>query len=156
VPTAHKKNTRRWLEPAPKLLRQSFQWHRHWQSNLLQCCMSTTRDQYPKYKQYQEPEYKIVDDQVVRFSDICVHEFTMGDVEDPDLYAAQPLYEWQQSEMGKFIMSKAVDTPEWHRQADISTYGYQYAVVAKLKEVDYTFWILKWADQVDRQGIFSI
>ena len=60
--------------------------------------MSTTRDQYPEYKQYQEPEYKIIDDQVVCFSDICVHEFPMGDVEDPDLYAAQPIWEWQESE----------------------------------------------------------
>ena len=52
--------------------------------------MSTTHNNYTTYKQYQDPEYKIVNDQVVRFSDICVHEFTMGDVEDPDLYAAQP------------------------------------------------------------------
>jgi hypothetical protein len=27
----------------------------------------------------------------------------MGDVEDPDLYAAQPLYDWQTSEMGEFM-----------------------------------------------------
>jgi hypothetical protein len=25
----------------------------------------------------------------------------MGDVEDPELYAAQPLYEWQQTEQGQ-------------------------------------------------------
>ena len=58
--------------------------------------MSTTRDQHPEYKQYQDPEYKIIDDHVVRFSDICVHEFPMGDVEDPDLYAAQPI--WPQNQ----------------------------------------------------------
>ena len=95
-------------------------------------------------------------DRAHRIHKVVAHRFRMGDVEDPDLYAAQPLYEWQSSEMGKWIMSKAVDTPEWHRQADVSTYGWQYAVVAKLKEADYTFWVLKWADQVDRQGIFSI
>jgi hypothetical protein len=95
-------------------------------------------------------------DRAHRIHKVVVHRFRMGDVEDPDLYAAQALWEWQESEMGKWIMSKAVDTPEWHRQVDVSTYGWQYAVVAKLKEADYTFWVLKWADQVDRQGIFSI
>ena len=25
---------------------------------------------------------------------IVVHKFSVGDVEDPDLYAAQPLWEW--------------------------------------------------------------
>ena len=118
--------------------------------------MSTTHNQYSEYKQYQEPEYKIIDDNVVCFSDICVHEFTMGDVEDPDLYAAQPLLDWQHSEMGEWIMERAVDTPEWHRQLDQMTYGYQYAVVAKLKDKDYTFWTLKWSNQVDRQGIYTV
>jgi hypothetical protein len=66
--------------------------------------MSTTHNNYTTYKQYQDPEYKIVDDRVVRFSDICVHEFTMGDVEDPDLYAAQPLIEWEKSESGQWVM----------------------------------------------------
>jgi hypothetical protein len=52
---------------------------------------------------------------VVKFTDVKVHEFNMGDVEDPDLYAAQPLYEWQQSEQGKWIMEHAVEPPFWHR-----------------------------------------
>ena len=87
---------------------------------------------------------------------VVCHSFRMGDVEDPDLYAAQPLWEWQESEMGKWIMSKAVDTPEWHRQHDNLTYGWQYAVIAKLKDIDYTFWTLKWSNQVDRQGIYTV
>lgn len=74
----------------------------------------------------------------------------MGDVDDPDLYAAQPLIEWQESEMGKWIMAKAVETPEWHRYLEPINYGYKYAVVAKLKDVDFTFWTLKWSNQVDR------
>ena len=105
--------------------------------------MSTTRDQYPKYKQYQEPEYKIVDDQVVRFSDICVHEFTMGDVEDPDLYAAQPLWEWQESPAGRFVMAHAVEKPYWTRSIDHLSYGYRYLIVARMREPDQTFFRLK-------------
>lgn len=93
----------------------------------------------------------IFDNKAYKIHTVVVHRFRMGDVEDPDLYAAQPLWEWQESEMGKWIMARAVDTPEWHRRADISNYGYQYAVVAKMKDVDYTFWVLKWGDDIDKQ-----
>jgi hypothetical protein len=64
---------------------------------------------------------------------VIVHRFRLGDVEDPDLYAAEPLYKWQESDPGKFIMEHAIDKPEWHRHLDQSTYGYQYAIVAELE-----------------------
>ena len=99
--------------------------------------MSTTR------KQYQDPEYQIIDDQVVRFSDICVHEFTMGDVEDPDIYAAGPIMDWQESEAGKFVMEHAVEAPYWIRQVDNHSYGTQYRIIARLSEPNQTFFKLK-------------
>ena len=105
--------------------------------------MSTTHNNYTTYKQYQDPEYKIVDDRVVRFSDICVHEFTMGDVEDPDLYAAQPISEWQDSEAGQFVMAHAVEKPYWIRQVDLNSYGHRYVIVARMRESDQTFFKLK-------------
>ena len=105
--------------------------------------MSTTHSNYTTYKQYQDPEYKIIDDQVVRFSDICVHEFNMGDVEDPDLYAAQPIWEWQESEAGKFVMEHAVEKPYWIRQMDYNGYGIQYKIIARLSEPNQTFFKLK-------------
>lgn len=94
-------------------------------------------------------DYMIIDDRVYRIHTVVAHRFRMGDVDDPDLYAAQPIWEWQQTEAGKFIMSRAVDTPEWHRYLDPLSYGYNYAIVAKIKDVDYTFWCLKWADEVN-------
>jgi hypothetical protein len=101
-------------------------------------------------------EFMMFGDNVHQIHKVVVYRFRMGDAEDPDLYAAQPLYDWQQSEMGQWVMAKAVDTPEWHRQLDQMTYGYQYVVVAKLKDKDYTFWTLKWSNQVDRQGIYTV
>ena len=98
---------------------------------------------YSEYKQYQDPEYRIINDNVVRFSDICVHEFTMGDVEDPDLYAAQPIWEWQESEAGKFVMEHAVEKPYWIRQVDYNRYGIQYKIIARLSEPNQTFFRLK-------------
>ena len=75
---------------------------------------------------------------------VVVHKFIMGDVEDPDLYAAEPMWKWQQSEQGKFVMENAVDQPEWHRQLDHTTYGYQYAIVAELEKNKLAEFYLKW------------
>lgn len=76
-------------------------------------------------------KYNIVGDRVEECRELVVHSFTMGDVDDPDLYAAQPLYEWQQSEFGQWCINNAADTPTWHRMADPNTYGYKYTITAK-------------------------
>jgi hypothetical protein len=93
-------------------------------------------------------KFMVFGDRVHEIHTVIVHRFRMGDVEDPDLYAAEPLLEWQHSEMGEWVMERAVDTPEWHRMADVASYGYKYAIVAKLKDVDYTWWTLKWGNTV--------
>jgi hypothetical protein len=91
----------------------------------------------------------IIDDRVHKIHTVVVHRFKMGDVEDPDIYAAQPLFEWQESEAGRWVMGRAVDAPVWHRRHnDFLLWGYEYAVVARLKDVDYTFWCLKWGSNV--------
>jgi hypothetical protein len=93
---------------------------------------------------FQPREIKIVDGYTIAYSDVVVHHFPMGDVEDPDLYAASPLYEWQQSEAGAWVMEHAVEPPFWTRQPDMESYGYRYYVVARLKEADQTYFKLKW------------
>ena len=96
---------------------------------------------------HQPREVKIIDGQAVVFSDVVVHEFPMGDVEDPDLYASQPLYDWQNSEAGAWVMEHAVETPYWTRQIDSLTFGHRYYVVARLRESDQTFFKLKWGNK---------
>jgi hypothetical protein len=64
---------------------------------------------------------------------VVVYRFTMGDVEDPDLYAAQPLSEWVESPAGQFVMKHAIGQPEWHRNNVYEIYGHEYAVVAELE-----------------------
>jgi hypothetical protein len=95
-------------------------------------------------KLFKAPEWQEVNGKAVKFSDVAVYSFGMGDVEDPDLYAAQPIYEWQQSEMGKWVMEHAVETPFWHRAVDPTSYGHKYYIIARLKEQDQTYWALKW------------
>ena len=77
--------------------------------------------------------------------EVVVHTFIMGDVEDPDLYAAQPLIDWQNSESGQWVMENAVESPMWHRQADPISFGYKYAITAKLKGAKLTEWLLRHA-----------
>jgi hypothetical protein len=106
--------------------------------------MSTTHNKHEQYAQWQAEEYKLINDRVVSFRDVCVHEFTMGDVEDPDLYAAQPIWEWQESEAGQFVMEHAVEKPYWIRQMDYSSYGIQYKIIARLSGQNELFWKLKY------------
>jgi hypothetical protein len=102
--------------------------------------MSQTASQEPLSK---PPEYQVINDHVVRISNIVVHEFSMGDVEDPDLYAAQPISEWQNSAAGQFVMTHAVEKPYWTRTIDQASYGYRYVIVARMREPDQTFFRLK-------------
>ena len=76
-------------------------------------------------------------------SNYVVHQFMLSDVDDPDIYAGQPIYEWQQTEAGKWVMENAIQKPSWHRHLDISTYGYQYQIRADLTSEQITFFELK-------------
>jgi len=75
---------------------------------------------------------------------VVVHSFKMGDVEDPDLYASEPLYKWEHSEAGKWVMENAIETPVWQRGADNYSYGYDYKVIAKFTPEQYTYYKLKY------------
>jgi hypothetical protein len=104
--------------------------------------MAITRNELAEYQHWQPEMTKIIDEKPVRFRDVCVHEIRMGDVEDPDLWVASPIYEWQQTEPGKFVMEHAVEEPYWINQMDPSTYGNVYKIMARLSEQNETFWRL--------------
>jgi hypothetical protein len=100
----------------------------------------------PKMAHTRICDVMVIDGVAHRIHNVIVHRFQLGDVEDPDLYAAEPLIEWQNSEAGQWAMTHAIETPMWHRQHDHQSWGYSYAVSAQLKEVDYLFWQLKWSN----------
>ena len=105
----------------------------------------------PQHTDLSQPrEVKIIDGVPVAFSDVVVHHFPMGDVEDPDLYAAEPLWQWQNTEMGEWVMSNAVQTPSWHRLVDPSSFGWTYTLVAELSPKDYTYWWIKWGCELTK------
>lgn len=75
---------------------------------------------------------------------IIFKELLMGDVEDPEIYAAQPIYEWQQSEQGKWVMEHALEQPYFRIMANVDTYGYKIQVYGKLNEADEIIYRLKY------------
>jgi hypothetical protein len=86
----------------------------------------------------------VIDDKVYQIHNVRVHEFMMGDVDDPDLYAAVPIIDWQKTEKGAWVMEHAVEEPMWHKHIEAVTYGWKFIITAKLKGPDYTFYMLKW------------
>lgn len=94
-----------------------------------------------------DPQYKIycIDGQAAVAKSVVVHRFVLHDItDDPDLWAAEPLYQWEHSEAGEWVMQHSVETPVWHRQASASMMGYEYVVVARLTPIDQTFFKLKY------------
>ena len=77
---------------------------------------------------------------------LAVYEFPMGDVEDPEIYAAEPLYKFEKSEQGQWVMEHALEKPVFYIGPCIQTYGYRCRVEAVLSEEDATFFQLKWGN----------
>lgn len=76
-----------------------------------------------------------------------VHEFNMSDVEDPEIYAAGPIYSWQQTDAGQWVMKHSNPEPEWNIGFSHDTYGYQVRIIASLTEEEQTFFHLKYGNQ---------
>jgi hypothetical protein len=109
--------------------------------------MAVTQNDLAEYRHWQPEMTKIIDGKPVRFRDVCVHEIRMGDVEDPDLFVASPIWEWQQTPPGKFVMEHAVEKPYWINRLDHSTYSHVYKIIARLSEQNETFWRLLCSDK---------
>ncbi len=88
-----------------------------------------------------EQKHHFIDGEVYTRREI--HKFRMGDVEDPDLMVAQPIWEWQETEAGKWIMENSLPAPSWHRNHDIYNYGYTYQIRAYLTSKQITYYELK-------------
>lgn len=85
-------------------------------------------------------QYQVYDDEV--YERRIVHKFTMGDVDDPELYVAQPIWEWQQTEHGKWVMEHGKD-PQYHMNMEPITYGYQIVITTHIKPKHWTEYCLR-------------
>ena len=81
---------------------------------------------------------------IMKVISFIAHKFYMGDVDDPDLYASEPLLAWEKSEAGQYVMANAVETPVWNVGFDNDGYGYHYTITAKLSSEKYVYYQLKY------------
>jgi hypothetical protein len=109
--------------------------------------MALSKQQWPSKDEFTRPKYQVhlsdIGEEVVSITTV-VHTIKMGDVEDPDLMVAQPIYEWQQTDVGKWVMENSNPKPSWHRNHDMYSYGYTYQIRAYLTHKQLTFWKLKY------------
>jgi len=71
------------------------------------------------------------------------HTFRMGDVDDPEIYAAQPIWEWQQTEQGQWVLAHCTD-PKYAVEPDNMSWGYRVRLYGEINDTDATFFQLKW------------
>lgn len=75
---------------------------------------------------------------------MILHSFTIGDVEDPYLYAGFPISEWQQTEMGQWVMTNVTEEPVFQIQPDLQSMGYRVVISGKLDPEAETYFRLKY------------
>jgi hypothetical protein len=90
---------------------------------------------------------EIIDGCAVRFNDVCVYEFQLSHVADPEIYIAAPISYWQNSEAGQWVITHAAQTPYLTKHIDATSYMYQIRIIARLSEHNQTFFQLKWGKQ---------
>lgn len=71
-----------------------------------------------------------------------LHEFKMSDVEDVEVYIAEPIYQWQQTPEGKWCSEKATNM-QYHINQDFNTWGYHITITGELSGKHATFYALK-------------
>lgn len=88
----------------------------------------------------------MIDGEMQEIHKIVVHRFKVSDVDDPEIYAAPMLWEWENSEQGKWIKEHAIEVPQWHRHSDPMSWHTHFAITAKLKDKDFIIWVLKYKE----------
>ena len=76
---------------------------------------------------------------------VLVHKFNLGDVEDPEIYAAEPILEFERTEQGQWLVENSYKQMTYDIVADPSTFAYKVVLHAWLNEKDLTFYKLKWS-----------
>jgi len=78
---------------------------------------------------------------------ITFHRFNMGDVEDIDIYVAEPIYRWQQTSQGRWVMEHAHDLT-YHTQIDAHHWGYDVVIRGEINDPKrITEYFLRWPNK---------
>lgn len=78
---------------------------------------------------------------------IVLKTISVGDVEDPDLYVAQPIWEWQQTEQGSWCMAHGQNLM-FHRNIDYAAFANKYTITGEFTDEDHLYFVLRWGEPV--------
>jgi hypothetical protein len=67
----------------------------------------------------------------------------VGDVEDPDIYLGAAVWDWLQTEHGKWVKEHASNLT-WNQTIDHRSLGYVYKITGTLSEEDAFVYKLQW------------
>lgn len=70
------------------------------------------------------------------------HSFTTNVVEGPEIFLSAPIYQWQETEAGQWVMENSRDL-RYDVIADPNTYGHRVKIHGLLTEEQYTYFVLK-------------
>jgi hypothetical protein len=74
---------------------------------------------------------------------LALHQFRMGDVDDVEIYVAQPIYEWQQTPAGRWCMTNATNL-HYLTGFDPDGFGYKITITGDLDDKLATEFLLRW------------
>jgi len=77
---------------------------------------------------------------------LALHSFRMGDVDDVEIYVAQPIYEWQQTPQGRWCMANATNL-HYLTGFDPSGWGYRITITGDLDDKLATEYLLRWKQE---------
>jgi hypothetical protein len=77
---------------------------------------------------------------------LSLHQFRMGDVDDVEIYVAQPIYEWQQTPQGKWCTEHAKNL-HYLTGFDPTGFGYRITITGDLEDKLATEFLLRWKNE---------
>jgi hypothetical protein len=77
---------------------------------------------------------------------ITVFDFRLVASVDSEIFVAEPIWKWQQTDSGKWVMENALEPPVWYRSSDANTMTYKIAVMARFTKEMATFFQLKYGN----------
>lgn len=75
---------------------------------------------------------------------IAFYRFNMPDCEDPDVMLAEPVWQWQQTDHGRWVIENARDLT-YHHCHDVNYWGYDVVIRGDISDPrKITEYFLRW------------
>jgi hypothetical protein len=81
-----------------------------------------------------------------KLNKVILTSFNVGDVEDPMIYAADPIIRWQESDQGKWCMENCEGDIVYHSTIDHMRWGYKIVLQGSLSDKNLTYFKLRWGE----------